>query len=249
MSSISAGQLRVHLLQVAVERLEALADLVAAALEGVGEGVQRVVQLSRLHRAQQRVEVVEHPLDLDRHLGLVDLVACREGLGGRVLGDVELDVLLTEERLGHDRGRHVLRDRLDQLGLDAQLQGGAVALGLRLHDLADDHAADLDVRLRGQLQADRAGAQVHAVEGDELLREHGVHQPDAADQHADEHDTEEPVVGEELVHHGQPANLTVVEEPQMAMDRNRSITLIATIEVRTARPTATPTPAGPPLAV
>ncbi len=47
----------------------------------------------------------------------------------------------------------------------------------------------------------------------------------------------------------QPANLTVVEEPQMAMDRNRSITLIATIEVRTARPTATPTPAGPPLAV
>ena len=48
---------------------------------------------------------------------------------------------------------------------------------------------------------------------------------------------------------GQPASLTVVVEPQMAMDRNRSMTLTATIEVRTARPTATPTPAGPPLAV
>ena len=41
----------------------------------------------------------------------------------------------------------------------------------------------------------------------------------------------------------QPANLTVVVEPQMAIrGGNRSITLTATIEVRTARPTATPTP-------
>ena len=47
----------------------------------------------------------------------------------------------------------------------------------------------------------------------------------------------------------QPANLTVVEDPQIAIDRNRSITLTATIEVRTAWPTATPTPAGPPLAL
>ena len=37
--------------------------------------------------------------------------------------------------------------------------------------------------------------------------------------------------------------------PQMASERKKSTMLIATIEVRTALPTATPTPAGPPLAV
>ncbi len=45
-----------------------------------------------------------------------------------------------------------------------------------------------------------------------------------------------------------PAIRTVVVEPQMARDRNRSMMLTATIENRTARPTARPTPAGPPLA-
>jgi hypothetical protein len=35
----------------------------------------------------------------------------------------------------------------------------------------------------------------------------------------------------------------------MAIERNRSMTLMATMEVRTAWPTATPTPAGPPEAV
>ena len=45
-----------------------------------------------------------------------------------------------------------------------------------------------------------------------------------------------------------PAIRTVVVAPQMASDRNRSMMLTATIDVRTARPTATPTPAGPPLA-
>ena len=40
-----------------------------------------------------------------------------------------------------------------------------------------------------------------------------------------------------------------VAAPQIAMDRNRSRTLIATMLVRTARPTATPTPAGPPVAL
>ena len=47
----------------------------------------------------------------------------------------------------------------------------------------------------------------------------------------------------------QPANLTVAVVPQMAIDKNRSMTLIATMDVRTARPTATPTPAGPPVAL
>ncbi len=50
-------------------------------------------------------------------------------------------------------------------------------------------------------------------------------------------------------HRAHPAIRTVVLVPQMANERKKSTTLMATIEVRTARPTATPTPAGPPLAV
>ena len=46
-----------------------------------------------------------------------------------------------------------------------------------------------------------------------------------------------------------PAIRTVVVAPQMASERKKSMTLMATIEVRTALPTAMPTPAGPPLAV
>ena len=47
-------QLGIHLLQVAVEGLDALAELVPSALEGGGQGVERVVQLGGLHRPEQR---------------------------------------------------------------------------------------------------------------------------------------------------------------------------------------------------
>jgi hypothetical protein len=42
---------------------------------------------------------------------------------------------------------------------------------------------------------------------------------------------------------------TVVVEPQIAKLRKKSATTTVTIELRIARPTATPTPAGPPEAV
>ena len=45
---------------------------------------------------------------------------------------------------------------------------------------------------------------------------------------------------------GQPANRTVTVVPQIAIEANRSTTLMTTIDVRTALPTAIPTPAGPP---
>jgi hypothetical protein len=42
---------------------------------------------------------------------------------------------------------------------------------------------------------------------------------------------------------------TVVVEPQTARDRKKSSTLTLTMDSRIARPTAAPTPAGPPVAV
>ena len=81
----------------------------------------------------------------------------------------------------------------------------------------------------------------------ELLREDAVGEPDARQQQAEEDHAE----GLELEcrRPRQPASLTVVVAPQIAIERNRSITLIATMLVRTALPTATPTPAGPPEAL
>ena len=90
---------------------------------------------------------------------------------------------------------------------------------------------------------------VTVVEGGELLGEDGADQPDARATSRPTKTTPRMRWWSRSRSSRQPASLTVVEEPQMAMDRNRSITLTATIEVRTARPTATPTPAGPPLAV
>ena len=49
------------------------------------------------------------------------------------------------------------------------------------------------------------------------------------------------------LHRRHPAIRTVVVAPQIASERKKSMMLTATIAVRTARPTATPTPAGPPL--
>ena len=46
-----------------------------------------------------------------------------------------------------------------------------------------------------------------------------------------------------------PAIRTVVVEPQIARLQKKSSMVTSTIEVRTARPTAMPTPAGPPRAV
>ena len=66
------GDLRVEALEVGVDGLEVLADQLAAALEGGGDRVEGLVDLGRLHRAEQRVEVVEHLLDLDRDLGALD---------------------------------------------------------------------------------------------------------------------------------------------------------------------------------
>ena len=82
-SSTSRRDLRVEPLEVGVDGLEVLAELVAAALERGGDRVEGHVELGRLDRAQQRVEVGEHLLDLDRDLGALDDVAGLDGVAGR----------------------------------------------------------------------------------------------------------------------------------------------------------------------
>ena len=111
-----------------------------------------------------------------------------------------------------------------------------------------------------ELRAHPVGLQRHHDHiGEDLL--------EGGDRQADErgHDQEEghavgvapsremnPLAGPTLlvcVRHRYPAILTVVEAPQTAREKKKSTMLMATMEVRTALPTATPTPAGPPEAV
>ena len=112
--------LGVEPLEVAVDDLEVLADLVAATLEGGGDGVEGHVDLGRLHGAQQRVEVGEHLLDLGGDLGALDGGVDRDALAGGLLGHDQGDVLLAEERLGDDRAGDVGRDLSALVGVEAQ---------------------------------------------------------------------------------------------------------------------------------
>ena len=140
--------LGVEPLEVGVERLEVLAEPLAAALERGGDRVEGHVELGRLHGAQQRVEVGEHLLDLDRDLGTVDGLPDLERLAAtpRALGDLQRDVLLAEQRLRHDRAGDVGRgSALDLARVEAQGELGPLGGGLEVEHLADDDAAHLDV--------------------------------------------------------------------------------------------------------
>src|SRR3954468_5761230 len=212
----------------------------------------RVAEVLGLHGLQQREHVVDHALELDGVLAAVlpDHVAVGQALRAGLLGQLQRDEALTEEGLGQEPGRHVGRDPIEVGGVDGQLDGRALGAGPHLADVADDDPADLDVRGLLELIACRVGLERHAGDVGERLvvARHG--QPQQQDQDDEERQSLQPDPDDLSRAHrsAHPAIRTVVVEPQMARERKRSMTLTATIEKRTARPTARPTPAGPPLA-
>ncbi len=170
----------------------------------------------------------------------------RIGRPARFGGD-EVDEALAEERLGEQPGAHVARDLGRERGVEREVEGRARVVRLDRADLADDEAADLDVGARLELAADPVGPQRDGDDVDEDLLEGRDGQPDETDDHDDEAESEGALAC--IRHDDQPAIRTVVVAPQTARLKKKSTMLTATIEVRTAVPTATPTPAGPPLAV
>ena len=89
------------------------------------------------------------------------------------------------------------------------------------------------------------GAQGHPDDRRERLAVAEHRQRRRPEQKEDERDAEQAFAG----HPAHPAIRTVVVAPHTARDRRKSTMFTETIASRTARPTATPTPAGPPLAV
>ena len=141
--------------------------------------------------------------------------------------------------------------------LERQGEPGAVRGRLDRAHLPDDEAPELDVGAVLELAARAVRVEGHEGDGDERLL---VARDGEADQGCDDHEKDDTVelgaeayarqlrerAGGRVAH---PAIRTLVVVPQMASDRKKSTMLIATIDVRTALPTATPTPAGPPDAV
>ncbi len=260
----------VQRLEVAVDEHEVATDLVTAAVERRRQGAQGGRELGRLDRAQQRVEVVEDGLELDGHPAAV----LRDDVAGpdrsRRLGRRDqVDVALAEERLGQQASGDVRRDLRDLVGLERQLEPRPRRRGLDVAHLADEQAAQLDVRALLQLAAQAVRIERDHDDGREALLERRDGETEKQRQHEEEDDsvcllpqTFPRVLGDRARcrvgadvrggigrRDGHPAILTLVVAPQMARERKKSTMLMATIEVRTAVPTATPTPAGPPEAV
>ncbi len=82
---------------------------------------------------------------------------------------------------------------------------------------------------------------ITGAEGARVLRDG---QTAEQQEHAEESEPQQCLLGRFI-----PATRTVVSVPQIDSVRKKSMTLTATIDSRTARPTATPTPAGPPVAL
>src|SRR3546814_19760721 len=81
------------------EVVEGVADVVLAALEGSGDGVEELVHLGRVDGADDRSEPVEQLAEVDHRCGALDRAAVLEGLGG--VARVQVDVALAEIGRAH----------------------------------------------------------------------------------------------------------------------------------------------------
>src|SRR5690606_12790895 len=108
-------------------------------------------------------------------------------------------------------------------------------------DLPDVQAAHLHVGLLGELVADPVDLERHRHAAVERPGVTADRQPDERQQHDDEQQPLQPAF--------HPATRTEVSVPNSTSVRKKSRIAVLTIDSRTERPTAVPTPAGPPLAV
>ena len=184
--------LRVEALEVAVDGLEVLADLVAAALERRRDRVERHVELGGLDRAQQRVEVGEHLLDLGGDLGPLDDGAGLDRLGRAAAGAGSSETYFSPNSvLGTIEPVTLAGIVSVWSGKRPRVSTAPSPLVSRIEDLADDDAADLDVGARRQLQTDLGGLEGDLVVLGELLGEDRVGEVDGQDHQRQEEDAED----------------------------------------------------------
>jgi len=110
---VEVGQVGVELREVGVDQLEVVPERVTAVAQRVREVGQRDRKLGRLERAQQRHQVVEDRLQLDRCLAVVLLDDAADLFGGNaVQARVQFQIgadgefLVQGERLRHVADPH-----------------------------------------------------------------------------------------------------------------------------------------------
>ncbi len=175
-------QLDIHPVEVVVQRLEGVAELLALALQGVRERVQRGVEVGGAHRAQQREQVGEDALQLDVGRDPVrrdDRAVAQRATGrGPGLGRDQLEVVLAEERRRQDLHRDVAGDRPGGIRLERQRDLGPLAVALDALDVAHQRAVEPDVAEPGQLEPGAIGHDRDIGARRELLLVHRDAQPD-----------------------------------------------------------------------
>jgi hypothetical protein len=250
----------VHRGQVGVQLVEGPAHLLAAAVDRRGQRVEGGAEVAGAHRTQEREEPAEHPAELDgggdplggHHRAVLDPEPAP------ATGGDERDEPLAEQGRRQDLGRHLLRHRRREVRLEPQLDHRLVAGLVDVAHLADEHPVEPHVAVLGELQPRPVGLQRDRGEVGERLvvdRQGQRHEQPRHGEVRDPGDQELAALSRVVVatHHDEhrryPVILTVVVLPQIAKLRKKSATTTVTIEERIARPTATPTPAGPPLAL
>src|SRR5258708_6876047 len=178
---------------------------------------------------------------------------------GALRGDDQVDVLGPERRAGLDLRLDVARQETEFVRIDFQLQlrkirAGRISVGLHLRHFTDLDAAQLDLRV---VFHDQTGPVGNDGERNGCLqRSFERHRGQRADR--DDHQNEyrcppnrvnPPAPPGLLAHSHPPDRWKLPDCPYTDSVIVSRINTPAVIDERTARPTASPTPAGPPVAL
>jgi hypothetical protein len=212
---------RLLVVEAAGEDLGRALALVDGAGDGLPlpvEGADAVVdddgEVVGVERLEQLGELAEDVLELDDPRRVVDGAALgdeRALVDGAV--EVDLDLLLAEQRLPGRRERRALGDR--EVRFEHELGDGAQVVGERDRaDLADVHAADLHVGALHDTLPELAEHDVHPVVV--VVGTEGVLRPEVAEGEQ-EHEADRPCGAlrgrRHPVHRGYPAIWTVLPSP------------------------------------
>jgi hypothetical protein len=150
---------------VDVEHLLGVRDLAvdrgAEALARVRERPDDHRQILRVELVEDRVDLGQHPLELEAAERLLDRVAVLQERLARVARHDEVDELLAEERLGADDGLRLGGNALAVV--DAHLDHGPAVDERDAAHLAHVDATDLDVGTLDQALASRGERALHVV--------------------------------------------------------------------------------------
>jgi hypothetical protein len=172
-----------------LEPVERQTQFGTASTESLRQCAERVRQVLRRDRLQQRQQAVEDLADLD---GISTLVLLENvtGLDRRSRVPLRHDqrhVPFAEQGLGQQSRRRIGRNELGLVRLNGQIQGDFTLLGGGRPHLSDDQATHLDVRIGRERISDGVGDKPDLDHLGERLVEHADRDGQEQSQDKEEH--------------------------------------------------------------